>query len=66
MGSYFHKLNSWTYVAWFANIPLIVTIDTEIVKHILNTDVFLNKSGVIYKIMDEALSNGIITSKCKF
>lgn len=64
--SYFHTLNSWSYLTWFANIPLIITIDTEIIKHILNSDEFLNKAGVIYKVMDEALPNGIITSKCKF
>ncbi|XP_023305619.2 probable cytochrome P450 313a4 [Lucilia cuprina] len=63
LGSYFEKLNSWSYMTWFANVPLIITIDTDVIKHVLNSDVFLNKSCVIYDTMTEAISNGIITSK---
>ncbi|XP_037822458.1 probable cytochrome P450 313a4 [Lucilia sericata] len=63
LGSYFDKLKSWSYLTWFANVPLIITTDTDIIKHILNSDVFLNKSGVIYDTMNEAMPDGIITSK---
>ncbi|XP_046811285.1 probable cytochrome P450 313a4 [Lucilia cuprina] len=63
LGSYFEELKSCSYLAWFANVPIIISTDTEIIKHILNSDVFLNKSGVIYERLSEAVSNGIITSK---
>ncbi|XP_065368986.1 probable cytochrome P450 313a4 [Calliphora vicina] len=63
VGSYFEILNSWSYLTWFGNVPLIITIDTDIIKYILNSEVFLNKAGVIYGTMNDALPNGIITSK---
>ncbi|KAI8128446.1 putative cytochrome P450 313a4 [Lucilia cuprina] len=63
LGSYFEKLNSCSYLTWFANVPLIITTDIDIIKHILNSDVFLNKSGVIYDTMNDAMPDGIITSK---
>ncbi|XP_054739049.1 uncharacterized protein LOC129245066 [Anastrepha obliqua] len=60
--SYFAKFESWSYCAWIGPQPFLVTVDLEMIKEILTSNIFLEKSSTMYSFIDKAIPNGIVTS----
>ncbi|XP_014090110.1 probable cytochrome P450 313a4 [Bactrocera oleae] len=50
---------------WIANTPFVVTVDPEVIKHVTNSPVFLNKATDLYKHFHNGVINGIIVSPAK-
>ncbi|XP_039947883.1 probable cytochrome P450 313a4 [Bactrocera tryoni] len=60
--SYFIKFKSWNYFAWIGPQPFLVTVDLDMIKEILTSNRFINKSATMYSAIDNAIPKGLITS----
>ncbi|XP_054082043.1 probable cytochrome P450 313a4 isoform X3 [Zeugodacus cucurbitae] len=60
--SYFIKFKSWTYCAWIGPQPFLVTVDLKMIREILASNSFMDKSTTMYSAIDNAIPKGLISS----
>ncbi|XP_049303848.1 probable cytochrome P450 313a4 isoform X2 [Bactrocera dorsalis] len=61
----FDKINALTGCIWVATTPYVLSVDPEVIKHVVSSPEFLNKATDEYTHFQNGLFNGLIVTPAK-